>query len=185
MKIALLGIPGSGKTVLAATLRDQLNENADVIDHYAEDVAERGDYAIGLEGGWLASVTISTERYARERGAKKDTVITCGTLLESSVYTMMHFEEMSEFYTEQEKENANERINTSMRFFANLYLDTFRYDKAFYLPPLNAPDNDRFKVLDQNVQAAFGAFNLIPVEPLEGDTAQRADTVLSLAKVGG
>lgn len=176
-KIGLVGLPGSGKTVLAQTLENayimgdgqcaECNTPVAIVDKYAEDVAWRGDWAIGLEGGWLANAAIALERYNRERRAAMSakTIISCGTVIESAVYLAMEFEHQQTFSVEAEQFAVAARIEAGLRFFSALAVDTLHYDRMFYLPPVLTPDNERWKVFDRNVQAAFGAFE-VPIEPL-------------------
>lgn len=175
--IALIGVPGSGKTDLANAISDYIikddaacetcNTPVAIVDDYAEYIEDYGKWAIGLDGGWASSLAITMERLNRERAAwaENKSMITCGTLLESAVYMTMHFEAMYKVYSEDQVQDALVKIEAGMRTFAALYADTFQYGKVFYLPPGTAL-NDQMKVLDKNIQAAFQAFKLVPVEPL-------------------
>ncbi len=195
--IALLGMPGSGKTELAAGIEEALVKEdggctscrtpVRVVDDYAYRIRDHGDFAIGLEGGWMASIAVATERLCQERRAQADskTVVLCGTMLESAVYMGMHFEEMAKIYTEAEAKDAALRLEAGMRLFAAMYMDVFHYNRVFYLPAINAPEGDRWRIFDKNLQASFQAFDLIPVEPLmdegtlEEVTAKRLATVMA------
>lgn len=171
-RIALLGIPGAGKSRLAEELHNEIvrrdggcdcDTPVAIVDDYAFDVRDRGEYAIGLEGGYMANVSIAIERYNQERawahGGMK-TIITCGTIIESSVYLAQHFERSLPLQdTDEEKIQEAQRLESTVKMMAILYMDTFRYDKAFYLPSKSAPDNERWMTFERNVQAAFAAYN--------------------------
>lgn len=202
-QIALVGVPGSAKSITAKAVEEALIRGdgtceecttpVAIIDDYAEAVGEAGDWALGFDGGWMTSLAVSVERYNRERKALSEnnkTVITCGTILESSVYMSMHFEDFTKNLEGPELEDAFRRAEASMKLYACMYVDTFHYHRVFYLPSLETnPDtapSAKLKMLDRNIQASFQAFNLTPIEPLifEGETpaeiiAQRVEAILS------
>lgn len=191
-RIGLIGLPGSGKTILADALERayvmddascaECNTPVAIVDNYAEQVAESGDWAIGLDGGWMVSVAISIERYNQERKAASEgakTIITCGTLLESSVYMAMEFESQQSFATQPELPQLHARVEGGLRFFAAMYMDTFRYNKVFYLPPITAPESEKWKTFDRNLQASFAAFNLVEVEPLTIEEFESPEDLLA------
>ena len=177
--IALLGAPGAGKTRLANAIADELvrgdgqcddcNTPITIVDNYANSVRDHGNYEIGLNGGYMASIGIATERYHRERSAGYDgckTLITCGTVVESSVYLAQHFERsLAMKTTDEERMEEAQRIEGTIKMIAVLYMDTFKYEKAFYLPPLQPREDQRWATFDRNLQAAFSAYN-VPVAPL-------------------
>jgi hypothetical protein len=174
-RIALLGIPGSGKSRLAAAIRDELIRNdgqgcgdcntpVEILDDYAYDVRDKAQYAIGLEGGYMANVSIGIERYNRERDfyheVQPKTLIVCGTVIESSVYLAQHFERSLPLQnTDEEKIQEAQRLESTVKMLAILYMDTFSYEKAFYLPSTTAPGNERWLTFERNLQASFSAYN--------------------------
>lgn len=178
--IALLGSPGSGKTRLAEAISDELirkdgqciecNTPVGIVDDYHIYVRDEGVYEIGLDGGYMSSISIANERYSRERkfgleGGYK-TRITCGTVIESSVYLAQHFERTFPLQTtEAEKLETAQRFEGTIKILAVLYMDTFKYDKAFYLPPAPLGEDTRWGTFERNLQAAFSAYNA-PVAPL-------------------
>lgn len=201
-RIALVGSPGSGKSALAHAIADELiksdgqcaecNTPISIIDDYPRTVRDQGSYEIGLDGGYMSSVSIAVERYNRERSAQyshNKTIITCGTIIETSVYLAQHFERQLRMKTsEDEKLEEFQRIEGSMKMLAVLYMDTFKYDKAFYVPPVKPNDDERWAEYDRNLQAAFSAYNA-PVVPIliqeyenqEDYVRQQVETVLDLA----
>lgn len=177
--IALLGAPGAGKSRLAHAVADELvrrdgqcddcNTPITIVDNYSTVVRDRGQYEIGLNGGYMASIGIAVERYNQERAAGYDgckTLISCGTVVESSVYLAQHFERTLALKTTDEaRMEEAQRIEGTVKMLAVLYMDTFKYEKAFYLPPLQPNEDERWATFDRNLQAAFSAYN-VPVAPL-------------------
>lgn len=178
--IALLGAPGSGKSRLATAIeeeyikRDGSCEDCDtpvvIVDNYAQKVRDDGQYEIGLNGGYMANVSIAVQRYNDERYAyhetKAKTVITCGTIIETSVYLSMNFERMLHSATsDEDKLITAQRIEGTVKMLAVLYMDTFRYTKAFYVPAMQVPDDQNWLTFERNLQAGFNAYNA-PVAPI-------------------
>lgn len=176
--IALLGAPGSGKTRLAEAIGDEYIRNDGcedcntpvvVVDGYAQAVRDRGQYEIGLRGGYMANISIAVERYNAERAAYHEqykTVILCGTIIETSVYLSQNFEAMMKVATsDEDKLQTAQRIEGTVKMLAVMYMDTFRYTKAFYLPTLSPPEDERWMIFERNLQAAFNAYNA-PVAPI-------------------
>lgn len=198
--IALLGAPGAGKTRLANALADELvkgdgqcgdcNTPITIVDNYVNPVRDNFNYEIGLNGGYMATISIAVERYNQERVAGYDgckTMISCGTVVESSVYLAQYFERsMSLLSSDEDLIEEAQRIEGSVKMLAVLYQDTFKYEKAFYLPPLKPNSDERWATFDRNLQAAFSAFE-VPVAPLlvedykDGDdlVRQQVERVLS------
>lgn len=179
--IALLGAPGSGKTRLKEALIERLDKDEPKcdscppqtvgVDHYIDGpVREKGVYEVGLDGGYMANISIAVARYNSERSfghmAKPETMITCGTVIETAVYTAMHFERtLAIKTTDEEKFEEAKRFEGCVSMLAVLFMDTFKYDKAFYLPALTQPKDNRWLTFERNLQAAFQAYNA-PVVPL-------------------
>lgn len=199
MHIGLIGMPGAGKTLLAEAIEAQLvkgdgecedcNTPVGIVDNYAEDISKRGDWAIGMDGGYMANIAIAIERYNRERVAIQNnkTTVTCGTVLESAVYAAMKFEVMSEFLsTDEEKLMQSRRIEATLKTFACMYMDAFPYTRLFYLPRIIPQENEdtRMAKFDQNIQASFQSF-AVPVEPLmfEGEGDATSITKKRLARI--
>ena len=183
MKIGLAGVPGSGKTALAEALKTALEELDDqntlpvaIVDGYVEELQKETDLALGFFGTYIGNTHIALKRETKERLFAKDhnTVITCGTLFETSSYAGQHMEEEYEILSkDQEKERYDLilRVEAMTRFLSCLYMDTIDYDYIFYLPPVEEVSDFRVKELEKNLQAAFNGFKLFPITSLfvEGD----------------
>lgn len=178
--IALLGSPGSGKSKIAEAIKDELirgdgqcnecNTPVEIVDNYTRRIEDDGEYEVGLDGGYMANISVAVERYNRERfvgkGMKPKTMITCGTVIETSVYTSQHFERtLRTLPTDEEKMEEAIRMEACVKMLAVLYMDTFKYGKAFYVPTLQPPKDERWMTFERNLQAAFQAYNA-PVAPL-------------------
>jgi hypothetical protein len=167
MKIAVIGVPGSGKTEFAYALKSLLESNGKVavIDDYAEEASKEIDIAKGFSASWYLDLFVSLKRLGLERHALKDNeiVITCGTIIESTQYSMANFADRIDFKLENEKSDEAKRIQAAMMTFACLFMDTFAYDQVYFLNqivPANE-DAEQFQTLDKNTRASFEAFNLI------------------------
>jgi hypothetical protein len=199
-RIALIGVPGSGKSEFAAALEDFLishdglckscNTPVAIVDDYAEKASQEIDLAKGFAASWYLDLFISLKRLAAEREAAKEgnrTIITCGTIIESTQYAMANFASRMDFKLEKEKEDEAKRIQAAMMTFACLFMDTFTYDKVYFLNQVQPTDDeqDSFQELDKNTRAAFEAFNLIKIakelvvetDDLEAATEQRIEMI--------
>lgn len=183
MKIGLVGSPGSGKSALAQSLKTALESLDDdrftpikIIDGYVEELRDEIDLALGWHGTYIGNAHVALKREALERLAaqKAKTVITCGTMYETSSYTGQYMQEEYELLTDDDdyaRYDLIVRVEAITRFFASLYVDTIYYDHIFYLPPVTEITDPRVKELEKNLQAAFDGFKLYPITKLfvEGD----------------
>ena len=179
-RIALIGSPGSGKTKLAQAIAEELirsdgqcadcNTPITIVDNYAQVVRDNGYYEIGLDGGYMANLAMAVERYNRERASQysgSKTIISCGTVLESAVYMAQHFARTLNVLPEDDESRVREaqRIESAIKMLATLYMDTFKYTQAFYLPHAQPSEEERWVSFEKNLQASFSAYSA-PVVPL-------------------
>lgn len=177
--IALVGAPGSGKTSLAEAIKDKVEgEDAPcahcppsvlITDTYVFNTRDEGEYEIGLDGGYMANIDIAMERYRMERRnghLEPKLMVTCGTVIESAVYSAMNFERsLSLKNTDEEKMEEAKRFQGCTSMLAVMFMDMFKYERAFYLPSPTKPDDDRWLNFERNLQAAFQAYQA-PIIPL-------------------
>jgi hypothetical protein len=173
-KIAVIGVPGSGKTEFANALSDflvshdglcrQCNTPVGIVDDYAEDASKEIDLATAFAASWYLDLFISLKRVALERQLIKEnkTVITCGTIIESSVYAMVNFSSRMDFKLENEKVDEAKRIQAAMMTFACLFMDTFAYDRVYFLNPVRPATEyvEQLQNLDKGVRSSFEGFQL-------------------------
>jgi energy-coupling factor transporter ATP-binding protein EcfA2 len=100
MKIALLGAPGAGKstfaTKLATALREQKGEvkrqTVKIVDKYVDRLIKDTGYAYGIFATYPQNFQILFERWSAEQRAENagaETIITCGSLYETVLYTAL------------------------------------------------------------------------------------------------
>lgn len=178
MKIGLVGVPGSGKTVLAESLKTAFEKIDDknflpvtIIDKYVEELQDETDLALSWMGTYIGNAHIALRRENKERIAEKEykTIISCGTLFETSSYMVQYMDDQYQLIEPENKEAKHDfvlRVEAITRFLACLYADTMRYDYIFYLPPIEEIQDVRIKELEKNLQAAFNGFSLYPVTKL-------------------
>ena len=136
MKLALLGGPGSGKTVIGRRLVSRLHKTEPwaLIDGYVEKFCTRTGQTAGVQATYLSNVQLITERVNLEQEAqlKEVNTVTCGSIYESLIYTGVLGTVMPA--------NEQDRIDIysiSQAFMTTLgYLErlTFDYDVLFFLP---------------------------------------------------
>lgn len=186
--IALVGAPGAGKSDLAQAIYDKVSgpqcgncpPKAVIVDDYAFETRDFGEYEIGLNGGYMANIDIATMRYRQERLAGHqdflEYMIVCGTIVETAVYCAQYFQRTLEMRnTEEDKMQEAQRFQAVTAMCATLYMDTFKYERAFYLPSAQKPEDERWEAFERNLQAAFQVY-ATPVVPLViEDFADRED----------
>lgn len=194
MNIALIGAPGSGKSALAADLAKELGQKdpdcdcvrtVAIVDDYCPEIEIETNIALGPIADYLGNLYVALGRYGRERVARMDhqIVISAGTIIETAVYTAMHFVGLTAVLNEEQQQEAAPRIDATLRILACLYADICQYDYAFYLPPTMTPADEDWAYFDQQLQAALEGFKLLPVTPLTNSSNQVSDALSALEKV--
>lgn len=161
-KIGLIGPSGSGKTQLAKELSDALPEHHWIIDGYIEKFQEETDLAVARYASYVVNMQIAVVRLNQELRAKKtgQDHITCGTLIDTSIYTAMNAAE----FEENPDGTFDTKVLNDMRTFSTLYWfallkqDSWNYDHVFYLPPKG--DDQLGKIFDQSIDDALKTFRV-------------------------
>lgn len=175
MKIGLAGIPGSGKTELAEAIRQHFEKEGSsvvVIDDYVSKIQDETGLAFGFMAAYVGNIHVALGRANLERAAyvnEDDTVITCGTMFETSSYAVQAFEKDYEnAANEAQKYDFAQRSEATIRIMACFFIDLVRYNHIFYLTPIEPLENSELVKLDKNLQAAFKAFELFEHTVLDG-----------------
>lgn len=189
-RIALIGAPGSGKSALAGALAKKLNardelsgdEEFVIIDSYVEELGVRTGLAFGNFSTYLGNLLVAAERIEREFHAKNEerhNSITCGTIIETTVYQAIFGQQMPEDANKREVMQA--RMALVMQTLGMIIYDTFRYDHIFLLDLVDEDvDRERrdFVIrVDQEIKDCLAQFD-IPATTLTGTLEERVERAL-------
>jgi hypothetical protein len=186
MKIALIGAEGSGKTEFAEAFtteyldkqgcadcrKKQAQPSTIVIDNYVDDIGTKYDLAVGGGASYIGNLAIIMGRLQLERNVqgKVDNLITCGTLIESSIYAVVDA-------VRGQSEAHWLRVTTLMNMIGSIYADTWDYDEAFVFS-LEDPDETTISgQVDKHLMMAVNQFALL-YTPLAGSVDQRVATAI-------
>jgi len=187
--IAIVGGPQSGKSAFAIGLQESFADGpVAVIDDYVDGIMEQIDGVAGFRGNYISNLAIALGRIGLEKHAEKDhaTVITVGSLLETSVYAAMTYETLQkQVDSDADKSDLLRRVEATMKTLACFYMDSFFYDFVFYCGPTGHANLADFETqFEKNLQASFQAFALVPVIPLPtegGDLKEITDNRVKTA----
>jgi GTPase SAR1 family protein len=161
VKIALIGAPLAGKTALSLQLAEALSpRSVEVVDGYVEELQKRTDLVFGHYATYLGNLQCACARHEAEYGARQrqpDVVITCGTLVENSVYTAIH----SFIQANVDGKNtpiSDRRAYIVMTWLAMMAHDLWDYDVQYYLP-LQVVDADS-EAVDAHILESIEALGL-------------------------
>src|SRR4051812_50165181 len=98
IRIGLAGVPGSGKSELAAALAERL-PNVAVVDDYVPKIERRVKLALGFHATYIGNLQIALDRAALERSIpkKSEYLVTCGTIYDTASYSAVGFEKEQQF----------------------------------------------------------------------------------------
>jgi nicotinamide riboside kinase len=181
-RIALIGPPSSGKGDLALLLATRLDDDYTIIDNYVDDLTEQTGLAFGYFSTYLGNLMIASERLAREYRAKNIlelNSITCGTIIETTVYQAIFGQQLPADPAKQEIEAA--RMALIMQTFGMVIYDTFRYDHVFVLDLIQEkidPERKEFTLtVDQEIKDCLAQFQ-IPAVRLSGTLDERLEKAI-------
>lgn len=149
IKVALLGAPSADKTGTALTVQSGLKDyKVQICDDYVSEIADRSDNTLGHFASYLGNLQVAVGRWERERQLVRDfnpdVLITCGTIVETTVYEALNALAQSslngETITLREVQN-NKRASVTMTMLGIISYDTWDYDYAYYLPVNEDADN--------------------------------------------
>ncbi len=196
ISIALVGAPGSGKQetyeqfkAIADSWFDGNKSVLNVIPNPGNVIADDLDTAVGLFGGWKEDLRVFFRRYEQEQQlqAENKSYITLGSALENLAHCGVNMENiMRQIQTEQQQQELQVQQIT-MTTLTYLFLSTFRYTFAFYLPKNEkaivlpgVDDNEANydKRVDDALKMVFANFG-IRMQVLQGTVEENASKMLS------
>ncbi len=187
LKIGLIGPSGSGKSALARAIKEQRPEFS-IVDDYIETFQKLTDLAVAKYASYVVNMQIAMYRLGEELHEQKNSldIITCGTMLDTCIYTAFNAAEISENDdgTFDMEVLSDSRTFASLYWFALLRQDTWKYDHVFYLPPGEEPDR-LARIFDQSVDDALKTFRIDCTKlsgSLDERQAQRRDPFLRLPR---
>ncbi len=167
MKLAFLGAPGAGKSLLARKtinkLKAQGRTNWGLVDGYVEALATQTGMPFGANSNFGRELSVITTRWIREAQLFKDQKhsLTCGTFYESFIYTTI----FSIFTSTDEKVIAQQSQNAQfiMQILGFIEATTWDYDAIFLLPlpesKKDPEDRNWYQVIDAKLPEVLEGFN--------------------------
>lgn len=146
MKIAVLGAPGAGKTAFAEELTSLLAQELEGsifrLDGYVDELRNTTHLEYGGFGDYISDLQVVFKRREWELSWPDAHTITTGTVLDSVAHCFARVEDTVN--NSRELVLASERLRTIAETFGLMYVDTWDYDYAFYLPYTG---DDRYSTL--------------------------------------
>lgn len=138
MKIGILGAPGTGKSRFAKKLSSSMVkaglDRPIIIDGYVERLEQKTGFAIDIQAAYTQNLQVLFNRWTLEQEAtyKEKHTITCGTMYETFIYSVLH----SNMLWQADKTNVEERIKAETTLSALAMIETmiFNYDAIFFKP---------------------------------------------------
>jgi hypothetical protein len=183
LKIAILGAPGSGKTELAEALANKFETGpTGIVDGYVDRLSDETDLVFGHAAGFTGNLQIAFERIRAEQlsdayhlGVPRR--ITCGTLVETILYTRLYAEGRLKVAPRSELSHEMIRGQNTSAIFGQLIWDTWRYDHVFINPYSEAKaeeEGDSWNgMLNSDLISGVEAF-FVAHQVLSGSVEQRA-----------
>lgn len=155
MKIAILGVPGAGKTDLATTLADHFD--LVTVDGYVEWVEEHYGWRLGRYASYAGSLALALERHAREN-AVQENFVTCGTMIETVTYQAAQQVDIEDDFDWRRQSGALVVLGAMVE-------DMFTYDFVFYLP--SGTTDNYLSTIEQGLEEAIEVFAVPAVAVVE------------------
>ena len=200
-RIAIIGVPGSGKTKFASALKRALPEqNFLVFDNYAQKLKQKLNMSLGVDATYLPNLHISSvrEQEIRKMVLNDQNFIVCGTMFDTLCYTGYHAEIIANSSgSTDEKNGVLMREITAAQLFAYLVIDSFAvFNYIFYLPitdpellvavankdnPSKKPNED--EGMDKTIQDALRRYGN-PAIILGGKHSTNVKNAVQIIKMG-
>lgn len=201
MIVGIIGVPGSGKSRFAGSLKRAMPElSFSVVDGYAEKLKDKMQMSLGIESTYLPNIHIASAREQEIRKAvlEERNAIVCGTMFDTLCYTGFHAEIIANAPgTQDEKSSVLMREMTAAQMFAYMAIDSFAsFDHMFYLPITDpellvaissredeaAPPGE-LEALDKTLQDALRRYGN-PATVLKGKNNQNVKQAVEILKSG-
>lgn len=177
-RIAIVGAPGSGKSALANKISERIPPgpivigdtswpSGAIVDGYAQRLSDDTDIALGHFAGYTNNLQVAFERLRWERGAEAQArqtdrplawMITCGTLIETVIYTGFHSKSILTAPDDVAQVEIL-RAESVAYTLAQLTWDTWEYDYVFVNPLAEAErDQSWNSILDADLIKGLEAF---------------------------
>jgi energy-coupling factor transporter ATP-binding protein EcfA2 len=187
LRIGLVGAPGSGKTELARLVQTELlqhTRSCKIVDGYPAAVSDRSNLALSHYATYIGNVQVAIARYEHERKAEQDlaepmeddVVLTCGTCVETAVYTGLHA--LANHVDEHTTINYmnDVRAQAAMQMIALMNADVGQYDVVFHLP-LEDREDRWTAIVEENIPEAADALSQKMIE-LPADRTEQVGIVV-------
>jgi len=182
MSVALIGAPGTGKDEtareflkLATPWLKEQDQNIILIKNVGAELEGAYDVAMGQFGGYRENLWGAFNRIERERITELtgSSYISVGTVLESLAHAGVNYE-LTMLGNESgiitpDTQGELQKIQLAMTLLTFLFVDTFRYKFAFYIPrtePIIIPGQDETQEqryarrVDNALREVFSNFQL-------------------------
>lgn len=175
MRIALVGVPGAGKSRIARKLEKEFG--FPVIDGYVDRLESQIDKSLGFNADFIPNLGVAYERLFREWEVLKDedSYIICGTVLESACYTSIWA--ASTMHLAESQIIQRQSINAIMDIFGIITVENWAYDLVFYLPPPQDATELENR-LDFSIRDGFAMLGIDHVPLTDDDRVEQASTIV-------
>lgn len=167
-KIGLIGARGSGKSAFSQALAKETGST--ILDEYVEDFQKQTGLAAAQYGTYIVNMEIAMYRLVLEQehfkgGSENRDLITCGTLLDTSIYLALNAAALANTGQGNFENNLaqDKRSNATMHWFGMMRTDAWQYDHTFYLPLGDKRDPEKDSVaaiFDDHVIEACETFRI-------------------------
>lgn len=109
-----------------------------VIDDYIQLIEDRSGVALSHYATYIGNMQAAIGRWEAEHKAEQDNpdvIITCGTLVETAIYTALYAAGNDRTASNADDRRANDgRAAMTITYLGLLRMDTMRYDLVYHLP---------------------------------------------------
>jgi hypothetical protein len=177
MRIGLIGAPGSGKTDLAWAIEKAISGNVNIVDEYVMHVEAEFNYKADRWATYIVNLAIAIERFKWEREAQDEfpVLVTCGTVLDTTVYMAAEVELMAD----PGHEGWQRRSVASLATIGCMVDDLYTYDYSFYLPCKTEPGDSFHRTINSELPTALRLFEIPHITLDQDSTDQQLAHVLN------